>query len=57
MIETALNPGIDAVVVAPAVHFNRNAGRFRDPGQCALDTDFTSDKKACSAGTATRTQR
>ena len=53
MIETALgNPGIDAVVIAPQQ--STSTATLVDTATkpvVALDTDFTSDKKACFVGT------
>ena len=55
MIETALgNPGIDAVVIAPQQ--STSTATLVDTATkpvVALDTDFTSDKKACFVGTGT----
>lgn len=53
MIETALgNPGIDAVIIAPQQ--STSTATLVDTATkpvVALDTDFTSDKKACFVGT------
>ena len=53
MIETALgNPGIDAVVIAPQQSTSTaTLVASADKPVLALDTDFTSDKKACFVGT------
>ena len=53
MIETALgNPGIDAVVIAPQQSTSTaTLVSSTDKPVVALDTDFTSDKKACFVGT------
>ena len=53
MIETALgNPGIDAVVVAPQQSTSTaTLVASANKPVLALDTDFTSDKKACFVGT------
>lgn len=53
MIETALgNPGIDAVVIAPQQSTSTaTLVASADKPVVALDTDFTSDKKACFVGT------
>ena len=53
MIETALgNPGIDAVVIAPQQSTSTaTLVASANKPVLALDTDFTSDKKACFVGT------
>lgn len=53
MIETALgNPGIDAIVVAPQQSASTaTLVASANKSVLALDTDFTSDKKACFVGT------